>query len=382
MAGKPPAAAQVRGEATRKKSGATIPRLPFKLPNLLGKQLRANALAVFYRSLSAMTRAGVRIERALQLLGEQEDDPRMAEVCRSLQTNISHGKSLSTAMSQWPDVFSSLELRLVQVGEMTGNIDRILERLANYEESRRSVTMRVKSALTYPAFVFALAMAALVILPPYLFGGLFKLIENFGVEIPLITRVVLVFAKVVSNPIFIAVLAAGVVAGFKILPVLLRRPDVQLKVAGFSLRVPVIGAALRTIAVTRFARALEIMMNCGVTLDQGLQLSMAASGNPVLIQRLPRALERLRGGATLREVLEETSFFGQGFLSMTSIGEESGKLPALLSRLAQMYEMELGYVLETLVAALEPLMLLVMGLLVGLFIVATMLPMMQVIRAL
>lgn len=370
-----------RGARPRDKAGP-FPRLPFKLPSMMARPLRANALAIFYRSLSTMLASGVRIDRALHLLSGQEDDPRMSEICRALYSSVNNGKSLSTAMAQWPDVFSVLEQRLVQVGEITGNVDSILDRLARYEESRRSITMRVQSALTYPLFIFALALLALILLPPYLFGGLFKLIESFGVEIPLLTRVVLVFAKVVSSPIFVVVMGVLVVAAFRVVPGMLVQPDVRLKLSRAGLRLPVIGAAIRAIAVTRFARSLEIMLNCGVNLDQGLQMSFAASGNPVLNEQVTASVATLRGGATLREVLEETNFFSKAFLSMVSIGEESGKLPDLLSRIAQMYEMELAYTLETLVAALEPVMLLCMGILVGFFIVATMLPMMQVIKSL
>jgi type IV pilus assembly protein PilC len=357
-------------------------RLPFKAPTMMARTLKANALAVFYRSLSTMLASGVRIDRSLLLLGRQEDDPRMAEVCRSLYTQVNNGKPLSVAMSQWGDIFSTLEQRLVQVGEMTGNIDAILDRLAAYEESRRRIAMRVQSALTYPLFIFTLAIIALVLMPPYLFGGLFKLIENFGVEIPLLTRIVLFFAKIVSSPIFAVIFIGGLIAAVRLVPGLLARPDYRLALSRFGLRLPVVGASLRTIAVTRFARAMEIMLNCGINIDQALHMSFTASANPVLIERLPAALNRLRSGATLREVLADTEFFSNGFLSMVSIGEESGKLPTLLSRIAQMYEMELGYTLETLVAALEPIMLLIMGILVGFFIIATMLPMMQVIRTL
>lgn len=349
---------------------------------MLGRPLRANSLAVFYRSLAAMSTSGVRIDRALHLLSKQEDDPNMAHVCHSLEHMVNNGNSLSISMGNFPDVFSTLELRLIQVGEMTGNIDRIFERLANYEESRRRVTMRVKSALTYPAFIFIVALAALIFLPTYVFGGLFKLIENFGTKIPMITQIVLVFARIVSNPIFMLSVVVGAVAVARFGPALLKQPSIQRRLTRTGLRLPGVGNALRIIAITRFARALEIMLNCGVSMDQSVTLAFAACGNPILQQRQSIALERLKAGDSIRDALHACKFFTYGFLSMVSVGEESGKLPTLLARIAQMYEVELDYTLDTLVAALEPAVLLIMGILVGFFIIATMLPMMQVIRTL
>ena len=346
------------------------------------QHLKADSLRLFYRSLATLLVASVRIDRALELLGRQGDDEHMAHVCRAMSATVSRGQSLSAAMAKWPDEFSELEVRLVQVGEVTGNIDHLLDRLASYEEGRRRVTMRVKGALTYPLFIFAVTVSALVVIPPYLFGGLFKLIESLGVEVPLLTRMVLVFAKVVSSPYFALAVALGALVAVKVLPELYARRSVKLKLARWGLRLPVIGPSLRTIAITRFSRALEIMLNCGVSIDQCIRLSFVASGNPALDERTDLAIERITSGATLREALEETEFFRGGFLQVVSVGEETGRLPSLLSRVADMYEVQLTYTLESLVAALEPLMMLVMGFLVGIFIIASMQPMSQILQKL
>ena len=352
------------------------------LPSFTSQALKADSLRLFYRSLATLLVAGVRIDRALELLGQQGDDPHMARVCRAMGLTVSRGLSLSQAMSEWPAEFSDLEQKLVRVGELTGNMDHLLGRLATYEESRRAVTMRVQSALTYPFFICALTLGALVLLPPYLFGGLFKLIESVGVELPLLTRAVLIFAKVVTSPIFQLLAVVGVVLAVRALPKVLARPAVQLRLAGLGLRLPVIGPALRTIAVTRFARALEIMLNCGVNLDDCMKMSFMASGNPVLVERCPDAMERLFAGGTLRQSLEDTGFFGEAFLQVVSVGEESGKLPELLERISEMYEVQLAHSLDTVVAALEPAMMVMMGMLVGVFVLASMQPMAQVLQKL
>lgn len=356
--------------------------VPSSKPSLFKPALRPDSLRLFYRSLATLLLAGVRVDRALALLGHQEDDPHMAQICRKMCVTVTHGHALSEAMAQWPRAFSELDQKLVQVGEMTGNMDQLLERLATYEENRRAVTMRVRSALTYPLFIFLLTLAALVVLPPYLFAGLFRLIESLGVDVPLLTRIVLIFAKVMSNPFFLVAAGLGVLAAVKLLPGFLERPAVRLRLAHIGLRLPVLGKALQTIAVTRFARALEIMINCGVSLDECLKMAFVASGNPVLAERRNDALETLFSGVTLYDVLKETEFFPSAFLQVVSVGEESGRLPELLSRICDMYDVQLAHTLETVVAALEPAMMVMMGSFVGVFIIASMQPMSQILQKL
>jgi type IV pilus assembly protein PilC len=238
----------------------------------------------------------------------------------------------------------------------------------------------VQSALTYPIILFVLAMAALIFVPPYLFGGLFQLIESSGVEIPLITRILLLVSKFVSSPWFYILGAIIIAVALKLLPPILRRPEVRLTLTRYALKLPVIGKAIRVIAVTRFARSMEILVTVGVNIDQALEMSMEASNNPVLIESTGEVVRNLRNGATLAESLQEADFFPRSFLQMVAVGEESGKLPHLISKLADIYEVELEYSLEIAIQALEPIMLLFMGIVVGIVIIATMMPMMQVIQ--
>lgn len=351
-----------------------------KLPVIRSKSLNVGSLAIFYRSLATMFAAGVRIDRALRLLAEQTDDLFMAEISNGLCQSVSAGAPLSLAMAAWPDVFHPMEQRLVQVGETSGHLDHILDRLSTYEEKRRTIGMRVSGALTYPILLFVLAMIALVFVPPYLFGGLFQLIETSGVPIPLLTRCMLVGSKAVSSPIFLAAMAVVCVVVGRLIPGMVRNPTLRLQFYELALRLPVLGNALRIITVTRFARALEVLLGVGVSLDQSMEMAFAAADNPVLAKRLGRTVVALRAGATMSESLEDTGFFPRAFILVVAVGEEAGKVPTLVSRLADIYEVELEYALESAIAALEPMMLLFMGIVVGVVIIATMLPMMTVIQ--
>jgi len=360
--------------------GGQSARSRVQLPVIFGRRLSAHSLAVFYRSLATMFAAGVRIDRALTLLGDQVDDPVMAEISRGLARSVSQGVSLSHAMTSWPDVFTTMHQRLVMVGEARGPLDDILDQLGIYEEKRRALGMRLSSALTYPIILFVLAMVALVFVPPYLFGGLFQLIESSGVDIPFVTRIMLAVSRTVTSGWFYLAAGIALVVALKLLPPILRQPKMQRELFALAFRTPVIGPALRTVTVTRFARTMEVLVAVGISLDQAFEMSFAAAGNPLLAEKLPAALESLRAGGTIEESLAGTGFFPNAFLQMVAVGEESGKLPHLISRLADIYEVELEYSLEVAVTALEPIMLLLMGLVVGFVVIATMLPMMQVIQ--
>lgn len=345
-----------------------------------GDALQPGSLAVFYRSLATMYAVGVRTDRALSLMVNQSEDPRLQEICYSLTRGLHMGQSLSASMSAWPSDFGQMDIKLVAMGELTGTLPRILERLARYEEERRAVVMRLKSALTYPAIVFVVALLALVLLPPYLFGGLFKMIEGLDVQVPLLTRMVLVFSHVVSSRLFWVFVLGIVIAATRFLPPYLRQPPVRRELVGRLMELPVIGYAIRMVAVTRFARAMEVMLTVGISMEQSFTMAFDASTNPVLQATLPRALEDLRQGNRVTQCLSATKFFPRAFLQIVSIGEESGRLSYLLSKITHMYEQELEYSLETLIAALEPIMLMVMGVIVGVFVIATMMPMMQLIQ--
>jgi type IV pilus assembly protein PilC len=336
--------------------------------------------ALFFRSLATMLRAGVRIDRCLELLSEQAEDPAMAAVSSQLLTRVLRGDPLSRAMNEHVEVFSKIDRRLVKMGEMSGRLDELLLSLADHEESRLRVAMRVQSALYYPAFIFALSLAALIFLPPFLFKGLFTMIEGFGGKVPWFTRLALLFSRIVGHPLFLVGAFVTIVVAVRRLPRYLSHPRNQLWLTQAAMRVPLVGEALRKVALVRFARAFEIVIACGMPVDQGLLLALMASDNAVLASLAPEVSEGFIAGKSLQQCLKETGFFTRAFLSIAMVGEETGRLGALLAHIADLYETELNYTLEALLTTLEPLMLLVMGVFVGGFLIATMYPMLQVMR--
>ncbi|MGE0489680.1 MAG: type II secretion system F family protein [Vulcanimicrobiota bacterium] len=340
----------------------------------------AESLSLFFRSMAVMFTAGISLDRALHLLADQSEDAKMAEVSRDLAQRISQGIPLSKAFSTHQQAFSNIQVRLLTVGERTGNVDAILHRLALYEEKRRAVTMKIRGALTYPAFLMAIATFMLVVLPPYMFKGLFQMIETTAVDPPLITVLVVGFSKFVRTPWFWGMVLALVGMGVTVGPSLWRQPGFRLWLAERILATPVLGRTYQNLGTARFARAMELQLQVGEGPLAGFRLSAEASDNPVLSRSIEGAIEALKGGEGFTDSLKATGFFPNSFLQVMRAGEESADLPEMMGRMATMFEEELDHSIDTFTALLEPLVMLVMGIIVGVVVIATMLPMMQLIQ--
>ncbi len=327
-----------------------------------------------------MFAAGIQFNRALELLGVQSDDPGMRAVAEDVARRVDSGVPLTRAVAAHPQAFSTIQVRMIQVGERTGNLDEILKELAVYEEKRRATTMKVKSALTYPAFLIVISTFMLIVIPPYMFQGLFQMIQTSSTELPLITKVVLAISDFIRTPLFWILLIVLVGGGLLAAPVLLRQPPVRRRLAQTALATPGLGRVYRMIATARFARAMQLQLEVGESPLQAVVLGAQASDNPLLEDGIERSVEALRNGDTLVESLQQAEFFPYGFLHVLKAGEEAGDLPTMMERMAVMYETELETSLETFTSLLEPMVMLVMGIIVGIVVIATMLPMMQLLQ--
>lgn len=340
----------------------------------------ADALAIFFRSLAAMQRAGVGLGRCFKLLSEQSDDKAMGLIAKDLGLRIDSGVSLSAAFGTHKQAFSVLQVRMLQIGERTGNIAEVVHELAEHEEKRRNIELKVRSSLAYPCFIAVAAMVMVMILPPFMLGGLFKMIENSAVKPPLLTTMVVGFSHLMQNPvswIAFALLGFAAVSGWKAIH---RNPSTALSFSEKLLTVPVLGRVYRLVGLTRFSRALAVQLEVGESPLSALKLAAEASENPYLVHRIPEALEELKNGNTIVGSLEVTAFFPKGFLHMLRAGEETAQTAEITERLSAMYETELECALETFTSLLEPLVMLGMGIVVGIIVVATMLPMLQLLQ--
>ena len=340
------------------------------------------SLEPFFRSLSVLYKAGIRIDRALMYAGGQSDDRRLADVSRAMVADVNRGRPLSQAMGQWPVLFGPLHVQLTKVGETTGKLGQVLDGLAAYEGRRREIQLRLASALTYPLFIFALSLVSLAIVPPMLFRGLLGTLEKSGVALPLPTRGLLLLTRLLHSPWLWLALGVAVTMAAWFLPRYLRRPSVRLALFKRMLRLPALGPVIRLATVIRVARSLELMLSTGIHVDQSLKMAFESADNPVLERRLPRVLEAMRSGSSLRKSLAQADFFPPAFLHMVAAGEESGRMETMLHHLGTLYDTELTNALDMVAAAMEPVMLLCIGTMVGAFVISTMLPIMQLVETL
>ncbi len=370
---------QVSGANPRRQ--ATAPRPNVKLSQVEQTRPKAESKTVFLRSLSTMVLAGVTVDRSLDYLADQSDDPKLAEVCRGMAQRIQAGFPLSAAMNCYPRAFSKLQLRLVQMGEKTGLLDQVLLELSRYEEKERALVLKVKSALGYPAFIFVIAMAMMITIPPYIMKGMFELISGFGVEPPLLTIVVMKVTTFLRSPAFyIGSVLFGTLAYFAV-PAWYRKRDNQRLVSQWIEKIPGLGPVYRGVALARFSRALSVQIECGLGPVNALAISAEVTENPILIDSVKGASELLHQGEGFADSLESTGFFPKLMLNMVKAGEESATLGDLLQKAAEMYEAEVDHSLDIFTAMLEPAIMALIGLMVGTLVLATMLPMTQVIES-
>ena len=355
-------------------------RSQIKLNQVEQTRPNAESKTVFLRSLSTMVLAGVTVDRSLDYLAEQVDDAKLSDICRGMSQRIQGGYPLSAAMACYPRAFTKLQLRLVQMGEKTGLLDQVLLELSRYEEKERALVLKVKSTVSYPAFILVVATIMMITVPPYIMKGMFELIAGSGVEPPLITVVVMKITTFLRSPAFYASAVALATLLWFTVPPWLRHANNQRTVARAISKVPGLGKVYHTLALARFSRALSVQIECGMNPLGSLPISAEVTENPLLIDSIKSATQCLSQGESFANSLESTGFFPTLMLNMVQAGEESASLGELLHKAAEMYEAQVDHTLDIFTAMLEPAIMAFIGLMVGTLVLATMLPMSQVIE--
>ena len=343
---------------------------------------RRKSRVVFFRSLALLTASGIPFHQGLDVLSQQSEEFTMRMVCSNLAQDLLTGQSLSQSMKNQSGCFNSFHVNLVKVGEKTGRLDRLLMKLADYEENNYRTALKIKGALTYPAFVFAITLIMLLLAPSLLFKGILPLLRSQGADLPLLSRVVLGGAELLTQwPVTLALLA-GLVCLANLAYLTSQKAGARLRIYERALHQPLLGRMLRNLATARFASSLALQLDSGVTVLDALPMAASSSGNPVLERDIAVARQLLTDGATFQRSLQAVNFFPAQFLSVIQAGQESGRIPPLLHRIATMYDYEIDCSIDALIGLLEPMVMLIMGLVVSVVAVALMLPMVNLVNAL
>lgn len=330
------------------------------------------------RSLATLMAAGIPIGRAMAVLAKQSDEKAMADVCRLVLNIVEGGQPLSTALYKSSPVFTNFQLRLIRVGEASGQLVAVLQQVASFEERQRALQMRVLSVLTYPICLFIFCMLMMLVGVPILLKGQLKLLADIGSEPPLLTKLLFSLADVR----FVLVLSAIILLGIPLLISHFKTPKGHLALYRFLLRVPRLGTLVRMLAAARFAQALALQLRVGMGILEALPNALVVSGNPVLEDQQRTIMAALKDGQTIAQCLERCGFFPRSFVLPLRAGEASGSLPSTLDWLARLYQTELESLLEMTAAALEPILMMLMGIAGAIVALGTLLPMVRVIQSL
>ncbi len=336
------------------------------------KGVKSKDLAIVSRQMATMISAGLSLLRTLTIITEQTENKKLAKIFDMVRSDVESGSSLSDAMAKHPDDFPPLMINLIRAGETGGFLEKSLESVANNFEAEVKLTGRIKAALTYPVVVLiiaVIAVAAMLIFIVPVFETMFK---QLGATLPLPTQflVVLSHGMVYIGPI--------VVVGGVAFSLWWKKNKNQDRVRKFvdplRLKMPVFGPLLKKVAVARLTRNLATMMGAGVPILRSLEIVGSTSGNWVIEQALVKVGDSVRQGKTIAEPLAQESVFPSMVTQMISVGEDSGALETMLYKVSDFYDQEVESMTEQLTALIEPLMIAVIGVLVGGMIVALYMP--------
>lgn len=336
------------------------------------------AMTVFYRSLATMVSAGLPITRSLDILAHHTDNKALRAITHQVATRVSSGSTVSAAMALHPQAFGRFETRLVRLAEKTGSLHCILDNLATHREKSHTVALQIKSALTYPAIILVFCLCLLILGPPYLLEGQFRLIRESHQPIPWITAVIMHFSDFVRSPLGWVFLLSGALAGAAGLRAFCNKERLH----ALAQRTPGLGRALKNLATARFARSLALTYRIGLPITEGLLLAAQNADNPQLEAAIPRAVEALIHGSGLAGSLESIDFFPPLMIHSLRASEESGNVDGMLDWTARLYEVQLESSLQSFLALIEPLLMMGMGILVGIVLLATLLPMANMLQSL
>jgi type IV pilus assembly protein PilC len=349
-------------------------------PKAKGKRVAAKNLAVFTRQFSVMIDAGLPLVQCLDILGGQEEDKNFAKVILDTRSDVEAGSSLADAMKRHPKTFDPLFTNMIAAGEAGGILDTILKRLAVYIEKNVKLQGQVKSAMIYPtAVILIAAVIVAVILWKVIptFAGMFA---GLGAELPFATRLVIWMSNTLVR--FLPFVVVGIIGAVFAVRQYYATIGGRHAIDGLMLKFPIIGLILRKIAVARFCRTLSTLISSGVPILDGLEITARTSGNAIVEDAILATRKSIERGETVSAPLKETGVFPPMVTQMIGVGEATGALDTMLSKIADFYEEEVDTAVAGLLTLLEPVMIAVLGGIVGGIVIAMYLPIFSLISKL
>jgi len=346
----------------------------------LGGSVPSKDLAIFVRQFSVMIDAGLPLVQCLEILGSQQENKNFAKILQQTRMDVEGGASLADAMRKHPKAFDDLFTNMIAAGEAGGILDTILKRLATYIEKAVKLKAQVKGAMVYPVAVLGIAGIVIAVILWKVIPTFASMFAGLGAELPLPTRLVIAASNwfVRLLPFIIVFIVVSVV--------LVRRYYAtyggRRTIDGMVLKLPILGDIMRKIAVARFCRTLSTLMSSGVPILDGLEITARTSGNAIIEDAILMVRKGVESGLTVAQPLKESKVFPPMVVQMIGVGEQTGALDAMLSKIADFYEEEVDQAVANLLTLMEPVMILFLGVTVGGIVISMYLPLFDLISKL
>ena len=336
------------------------------------QRVKAKDIAVFTRGLSTMINAGVGLIRCFEILEAQIEKPKLKEVISQVREEISAGMPLASCLAKHPKYFDNLYISMVKAGEASGMLDMVLLKVATSLEKSEEIKGKVKGAMIYPSIVFFTAMVVMFLMLAFVIPKFMLLFEGTGVEMPLLTRMVMRASEIASKYWYL--FFAGVGGIFYGVKKAMKTPKGKRFFDVILLKLPLFGNFIRKTAMARFTRTMSTLLNSGVTILMAFDISGDIVGNTLIKEAILGAKDSIRDGASIYKPLADSGQFPPMVTDMIEVGEESGELSEILGKVADFTEMELEEAVRNLLSAFEPLIILFMAVGVGILIISMFLP--------
>ncbi|HTW21841.1 MAG TPA: type II secretion system F family protein [Mycobacteriales bacterium] len=346
-----------------------------KIPGM-GTKVKLKDLAIFSRQFATMINSGLSLMRALTILAEQTENKELARVIGEVRNEVEAGSALSLAMGKHPKVFPPLMVNLCKAGEIGGFLDAVLLQIAENYEAEVKLRSKIKAAMTYPIVVGCIAIIALIVMLTFVVPSFAKIFSSLGSQLPAPTQMLVDISHAMK--FILPIMIIGGIAGLMTWKRIKHQERVRRIVDPWKLRLPVFGMLFQKVAIARFARNLGTMIHSGVPILQALEIVSETTGNWTITAAVRDVQDSVRNGESLTQPLSQHDVFPPMVVQMMAVGEETGALDTMLHKIAEFYDQEVEATTEALTALIEPIMIAVLGGLVGSMIVCLYLPIFDV----
>lgn len=347
------------------KEGRARSIIPFKGVNI-------SELAVTTRQFSTLISAGLPLEASLTALSEQTEDKRLGQVLTQVRERVSEGSSLANALSEHQNIFSDLYINIVKAGEASGTLDIVLLRLADFLEKQSALTSRVRGALIYPIFMFVIGGGVLFFTMTYVIPRIAKIFEESDSALPLMTVILVNISGFLSNNILFMLILIPIIVIAALRFNKTKRGKMFFD--RLALKIPVFGKITTMVVIARFTRTLGTLLSSGIPLLDALKIGEAVMGNEVYSETLEEVRTNVREGASLAQPLRDSGVFPPLVTRMIAVGEQTGEMEEMLVKVADIYDQQVETMVSTLTSLLEPVMIVIIGAIMGFIVFAVLLP--------